>query len=38
MGTAALIRAPDLTAARTVLSPDGYASVEVYRWQFGGRS
>ena len=37
LGTAALVRASDPTAARTVLSPDGYAAVEVHRWQFGGR-
>ncbi len=37
LGTAALLRAPDPTAARTVLSRDGYAAVEVHRWQFGGR-
>ncbi len=38
LGTAALLRAPDPATARAVLSPDGYAAVEVHRWQFGGRS
>ena len=38
LGTAALLRAPDPAPARTVLSPHGYAAVEVHRWQFGGRS
>jgi hypothetical protein len=38
LGTAALLRAPDPATARTVLSPEGYAAVEVHRWQFGGRS
>ena len=37
LGTAALVRAPDPEAARGVLTPDGYASIEVHRWQFGGR-
>jgi len=37
LGTAALLRAPDPTTARSVLSQDGYAAVEVHRWQFGGR-
>ncbi|MCH5675245.1 YciI family protein [Streptomyces gilvus] len=38
LGTAVLLRAPDRDAARAVLSPDGYAGVEVHDWQFGGRS
>ncbi|WP_037679686.1 YciI family protein [Streptomyces griseus] len=38
LGTAALVRAPDRDAARAVLTPDGYADVEVHNWQFGGRS
>jgi uncharacterized protein YciI len=38
LGTAVLLRAPDRDAARAVLSPAGYADVEVHDWQFGGRS
>ncbi|MFF2939443.1 YciI family protein [Streptomyces niveus] len=38
LGTAALLRAPDAEAARAVLTPEGYAEIEVHRWQFGGRS
>ncbi|MFD3521929.1 YciI family protein [Streptomyces sp. NPDC058653] len=38
LGTAALLRAPDAATARAVLTPDGYADIEVHRWQFGGRS
>ncbi|MGG7575720.1 YciI family protein [Streptomyces sirii] len=38
VGTAALVRAPDPDAARTVLTRDRYAAVEVHDWQFGGRS
>ncbi|MFD9302557.1 YciI family protein [Streptomyces sp. NPDC060048] len=37
LGTAALVRAPDADTARTVLSPAGYADVEVHEWEFGGR-
>ncbi|MEU4115267.1 YciI family protein [Kitasatospora sp. NPDC028055] len=37
LGTAALLGAPDPAAARAVLTADGYADVEVHRWQFGGR-
>jgi uncharacterized protein YciI len=37
VGTAALVRAPDPAAARTVLTGGRYAAVEVHRWQFGGR-
>ena len=37
LGTAALVRAPDADAARTVLTPDRYADIEVHHWQFGGR-
>ncbi|GAA1259971.1 YciI family protein [Streptomyces javensis] len=37
LGTAALVRAPDPETARTVLTPDRYADIEVHRWQFGGR-
>jgi uncharacterized protein YciI len=37
LGTAVLVRAPDLDTARAVLTPDRYASVEVHDWQFGGR-
>ena len=38
LGTAVLIRAQDPDAARTVLTLDRYADVEVHNWQFGGRS
>jgi uncharacterized protein YciI len=37
LGTALLIRAPDPDKARSILTPDRYASIEVHRWQFGGR-
>ncbi len=37
LGTAALVRASDASAARTVLTADQYADIEVHRWQFGGR-
>jgi uncharacterized protein YciI len=37
LGTAALVRAPDPAAARSVLTADAYAVVEVHNWQFGGR-
>jgi uncharacterized protein len=37
LGTAALVRAPDPATARTVLTADRYADVEVHNWQFGGR-
>lgn len=37
LGTAALLRAPDPDRARAVLSPEGYAAVEVHEWEFGGR-
>jgi len=37
LGTAALLRAPDPATARTILTPDGYAGIEVHNWQFGGR-
>ncbi|MER5743931.1 YciI family protein [Streptomyces sp. NPDC059913] len=38
LGTAALLRAPDPGTARTVLTADRYADIEVHPWQFGGRS
>jgi uncharacterized protein YciI len=38
LGTAVLARAPDPDAARAILTPDRYASIEVHSWQFGGRS
>jgi uncharacterized protein len=38
LGTAALVRAPDPHAARSVFSPGRYADIEVHRWQPGGRS
>ncbi|MFI9150153.1 YciI family protein [Streptomyces sp. NPDC053367] len=37
LGTAALLRAPDAAAARALLTADGYAAIEVYSWEFGGR-
>jgi uncharacterized protein len=37
LGTAALVRATGPDAARTILTPDRYASIEVHNWQFGGR-
>ncbi|WP_019634531.1 YciI family protein [Actinomadura atramentaria] len=37
LGTAALVRADGADAARTVLTADRYASVEVHAWEFGGR-
>jgi len=37
LGTAVLVRASDLDAARSVLTPDVYADIEVHNWQFGGR-
>ncbi|MER5964588.1 YciI family protein [Streptomyces sp. NPDC002057] len=37
LGTAALLSAPDPEAARAVLTPDGYAAIEVHGWEFGGR-
>jgi uncharacterized protein len=38
LGTAALVRAPDPDNARAVLTPAGYADIEVHNWAFGGRS
>ncbi|SEH01419.1 hypothetical protein SAMN05444920_120123 [Nonomuraea solani] len=38
VGTAALLRAPGPGAARTILTEDRYAAIEVHNWQFGGRS
>ncbi len=37
LGVAALLRAPDLDAARAILPLDRYADIEVHDWQFGGR-
>ncbi|MFK4105399.1 YciI family protein [Streptomyces sp. NPDC019531] len=37
LGTAALVRAPDPDRARSVLTRDRYAAVEVHEWEFGGR-
>jgi uncharacterized protein YciI len=37
LGTAALVRAEDENAARTVLTPEAYAAVDVHPWEFGGR-
>jgi uncharacterized protein YciI len=38
LGTAVLVQAPDPGTARAVLTSDRYASVEVHRWDYGGRS
>jgi uncharacterized protein YciI len=38
LGTAVLVQAPDPGAASAVLTSDRYASVEVHRWDYGGRS
>ena len=37
LGTAALVRAPDPSTARAVLTEDRYAAVEVHDWEPGGR-
>ena len=37
LGTAVLLEAADSGEARSVLASEGYASVEVHAWQFGGR-
>lgn len=37
LGTAALLRATDAAGARTVLTADRYAAVEVHAWECGGR-
>jgi uncharacterized protein YciI len=37
LGTAVLLRSPDLETARRVLDPTRYADVDVHPWQFGGR-
>ena len=37
LGTAVLVRAPSPDTARTVLTQDRYAHIEVHNWQFGGR-
>ena len=37
LGTAVLVRAAGQDAARAVLTPGRYASIEVHDWQFGGR-
>jgi uncharacterized protein len=37
LGTAVLIRAPDPDAARAILTPGRYASIEVHTWRPGGR-
>ncbi|MFB8116699.1 YciI family protein [Streptomyces sp. NPDC056465] len=37
LGTAALVRAPDPGTARSLLTRDRYAVIEVHAWQFGGR-
>ena len=38
LGTVVLVRAANPDTARTVLTPDRYADIEVHNWQFGGRS
>jgi len=38
LGTAALVRAPDPDAARSILTLGRYADIEVHHWQPGGRS
>jgi len=37
LGTVALLQAQDADAARTILTPDEYADIEVHNWRFGGR-
>jgi len=37
LGTAVLIRARDSDTARSILTADRYADIEVHSWQFGGR-
>ena len=37
LGTAALIQTPDPATARTVLTAERYADIEVHNWDFGGR-
>ncbi|MGV9278356.1 YciI family protein [Streptomyces griseosporeus] len=37
LGTAVLLRAPDVATARAVLTADRYAHIEVHDWEFGGR-
>lgn len=37
LGTAALLRAADAHAARSILTQHRYADIEVHNWQFGGR-
>jgi hypothetical protein len=37
VGTAALVGATDPETARSILTPDRYAAIEVHDWGFGGR-
>ncbi|MGA5824009.1 YciI family protein [Kitasatospora sp. NPDC094028] len=37
LGTATLLRAPSPAAARAILTPDRYATIEVHPWHPGGR-
>ena len=37
LGTAALVRAADALAARSILTAGRYAGIEVHGWAFGGR-
>src|ERR1700678_193146 len=37
LGTAALVQAPDPDSSRAILAPVRYDSIEVHRWQVGGR-
>ncbi|MFD2471400.1 YciI family protein [Amycolatopsis silviterrae] len=38
LGTAALVQAADVRAAREILTAEHYAAIEVHHWQPGGRS
>lgn len=38
VGTAVLIVAPNPNEARAVLTQDRYASIEIHRWKFRGRT
>lgn len=38
LGTALLVRASNADQARSMLTEDRYAEIEVHSWQFGGRS
>jgi len=36
-GSVHVLDLPDPGAARTLLTPDRYAAIEVHTWRFGGR-